>query len=494
MALLTFLCIALSLFVGAFGSRILHKGPARGQPARIIRGRTTTSVVGGTNARHVVDFQASLLTDTLFWEEHEQTGVTMDSCAPIKRATRRSRLVLAGANLDIDDYVTGGVLAILKEDYTRICGQPLPPNYDDIPEDDPSLYFRIRKAKDATEAGVYKVKLSVRMISRHFVVGDVQASVREALIRRTPKNAVIFDDSPGFHVADRHLTNTSLPAVASRFSLSKTINKNLGSGGSMGVQLSAGGSFKEWKIEVKMPCKWKGLKLKCSIEGIAKWTQKLDASAGVGLTFSSGYSKDASGALGQWPVSGGFKVKPPFIGTVQLGPFIKLDWVADMSVATSTTMSMSVSYAKEERCEADVVSGSFKCSVRENSGGGDASVAFDGQATSGVEANGFIGVRPAYGVGAKFGSKAEIEANVGAKLGMYTKVEGRNPAYSAYSGNALTLGICNKCHWAEGEIGVQAKDLSVELSTGGSSKDWVLLDDLFKIPLGKMCAIEADSC
>lgn len=151
---LVFVVFATAVLSISNGS-ILHKGP-RGSTPKKLRGHTLTKPTRGNRGRHPVDFEADILRDVLFWEEHMDEGISLKRCTNINTETRKSLFVLNGKNLDVNDYQVGSVLVMNKEDYASDCGKHIPTGYDEIPDRDQSLFLNITKVKTNTPD---KVKL-----------------------------------------------------------------------------------------------------------------------------------------------------------------------------------------------------------------------------------------------------------------------------------------------------------------------------------------------
>lgn len=501
----TCLCILLlALFCASqcVASSLVHKVPRSGQRSKTIHGHTLSDPVDGFGDRYVVDFQATLVHDTLFWNEMVSSGISMDTCAKIGTKLG-TKMTLTAPGLTKSDLSGKPILTMSKEEYEDVCGHDIPTGIDDIPDEDPALFFKIKRVKQDGD----KLKLRLKMVSRRLAVPSISATVHNTLVSNDFLQApIVVDDASRqqYLTAARMLrmvrsgaplpagaNATMLPSTSTRFSLTKNVNKDMG-GGSMGVALSAGGKFSSWKISAGIKCSGKWWKPKCSLRADASWEQSFDASAEAALTFSAGFSKDTSGAIAQWPVGGGFSVNVPALGKVGVSLFVKLDWVADISVETYTTASAKVWYEKKEKITVDIIGGKLEARSLSSSGGGDAG--FDLGAEAGAEVVGFVGVRPAFGAEAGFGKELDTEINIGAKIGVEASLKARTPAYSPYTGNKLKIGICSKCHWVQGSIGVKGKDLAVVAEVGKSDKDWTLVDDLFYFEVGRLCAVEADSC
>ena len=447
----------------------MRSGPSEGKPEVTLHGSAIVDSywTGTPETRKRVGWSAKLLKDVITWYDLQADKIMIKSCS-------RQHVELAGAMLDPTDYQPGSVFVIDMGDWESQCATPAVQS--GIPEEDDVLFYEIKSVKNS-ESGL--VNLEIARISGETVVPDVVLDVAEdqgtVVPDATEGQVEIFGDDEAASVTRQVI---SLPATSRALNL----GKNTSLIAEVGLDFNAGVSA---KISGFRLVRLIGLKF--------AWTQSLVAEANAAFSVTKEVELTKDGRLIQIPVPGfGFRTRRiPFVGRASAGAFVRVDWVLELNAQTTVTAAFDVRREIRRRVEAKVFPPRFTTKPldplvpnRQSS-----SLDFGVDAQAGV--TGFAGVRPSLGLEVGLGKKS-AGGNIGVKLGLELEVGIQSPPFEPFTDGGLKIGVCDTCHALQGGLDFKVKDLSLQLERNRKvTNEIVLLEDIFDINIGTVCAIPA---
>lgn len=434
---------------------------------------------GKRDAPYFVNYAAELKKDVLVWDELKQDELRITECSR-HSDTLNASIRIAGSQLDPSDFKLGASFVINVDDWEENC-QPVEPA-SGIDEADDALFYVIEEVSK-TE---FEVFCRLRIVSGRTVVPNVEIEVSEVpsamsdVSRTVPVShkTVTAKSNP----RQKSLHNDTLPSV-SRPGLSFSKSIKLFDGGSLSARASISADVEKFRVRRLFKTE-------------LQWEQRLRASADLELKISKKFDGATGGELYRAAIPNfGFSARIPFVGRVSAGAFVLVNWFAEIEVDTRVTMRFSAAHELRQIAQARVLPPKFSSrNLPVPRSRGNSTFEFEKELSFELGVRGFVGLRPAVSVEITLG-KWGVGGNVGAKVGVEASIRARSPPFTPFtSRSVLKLGNCNTCHRLQGELSIRGKDLAIQLMRNNKvEKEVVLVNMLFKIPLGTLCALPA-SC
>lgn len=503
----------------------LHKGPAPGQSEVVLRGRTVTdddlppasgsplpttgrSIIENVQradaptTRRIVDFALHLKRDILIWNELKQDGGTLHRCG-LAAVSKSAGLVVSGKEIDASDFRKGVVLVLDAEDFELCLNRPLP-RLPGIDAADNQVFLSINKVYSRPGG---RVRLTATVVSGRNVVPKVDFAVHdrpEPEAEAAMHAKVEFEDEPHSrwsahfampYTSDRTVSNSSLALpTTSRLSLYKK-DIDIGSNAKLEIRVDANVDVQRFRFT-----RLKGLQF--------EWEQELSASISTSLVTENNIlsSRKRTGELVRWYIPKlSFKVSIPIIGKLKTGGFIGVNWVSQLYVKTSASLSFSATYSRKELVKAQLLPPRYSMYSRGSKSSGRGDVNLNGSGGVGLTLSGFYGVRPVVGIGLTYTRKKlkwrrwrfrfvkttkSLSGELGADIGLQVTAGLKYPPYPAYTGSGLKVGVCSACHSVRGTLDLKGKDFGLQTVKNGVVKsETIFKRNLFEIRLGTLCVL-----
>lgn len=190
-------------------------------------------------------------------------------------------------------------------------------------------------------------------------------------------------------------------------------------------------------------------------------------------------------------------VAVPFVGSVKVGAFVRLDALFEFSSKASIRFASSNVAEFKQSVTAKPFSGHFSASpINTNKKPIATTNTFEATA----QADGFVGLRPAVAIEVNLGKKQQAGCNIGADMGIeasmrFSGTKTPFPPLRNPRNPRNTFGICRKCHFVQGSVDAVVKDLTLQTEVKSQVKNEIsLTPSLFNRKLATVCLVESNKC
>ncbi|PXF40720.1 hypothetical protein BWQ96_09553 [Gracilariopsis chorda] len=415
-----------------------HLGPRANESDFILRGHLATahhSNSGHENANsshvQILSVSVELKKDAILWDEVRADGIMITSC--FRNVSEQVvGMELTGAHLDLSDYERDTAFVIQVKDWKKSCGtMELIPRVD--PGDD-VLFFVIQKVTKSRSSS--RVQLELKVVSG----SDVAPVVMVEIVGTGKSNLLhserlVFEDNPSINFTSHFLKpsdsdNEDVSLITSaRQTVSQIQQNNIVPGAQIFTSAQLEGSIDRFRFTRLFRLE-------------AEWEQNLRANIASRVTATSTFrASDTREIYRRVLPDFSFSTSIPFLGTVRLISFMKLDFIQEVAMDSGLDAMITATNENILKVNANFGSGVVRADslLPPNFGSSGSSILDFGNVTSQeLGLSGFFGYRPALGLELTVGSeKAEGEA--GAKMGLQADVQNRTPPFPPLTMGGLLL-------------------------------------------------------
>lgn len=446
----------------------LHKDPRIPGKDFILRGTTFTDSQHG-QLPHLVTFAVHLKKDTIIHKELEDAGVQIRSCSR-SAPTRSASVTLAGNALDKSDYIAGAAFVSTVEGWEKNCGNV--EHVDEIDDNDNTLFYLIDKVTDDGEV----INLKMTIVPGSEVAPEVEVAISDNPVSKSAewKKGILHGELLPREPLLRSAVNggKSLP-VASHAAVSFRKNVRLFDGADLVVSGAIGANV--WGVRIRIFRKWK-------LRPRVTWNHSFMANTQALLIVKKHFEISRSGKIFKTGIPGasfGFSVWA--VGHVDAGFFAKLDWILEANFRARLRAGFVLAHETRQSAAANLIPPDLSVQNLPSSGTySDAFIQFTHQESAYAKVDGFVGVKPAIGVGISFRRfSAEIAV----------EIEGRHPPFPPFTRGRF-IGPCRVCHLLRGDLFVKGKDLTGQIVKNGRLvKEKTFVSKLFEWRIATVCGI-----
>lgn len=452
---LSLLLVSMSLTLCSARPHV-HRGPEAGAPVRVIEGHFFSQhklreLPDKYSLTNVADFTFHIKKDVIFADELVGDGLESLDCTSSSKSAS-ARLFLSGPVIEKDDYSPGTVFIIGAKMWEQKCGRPaLFASGKEFRHH--ILFLNITRASHIVDGRTAVLEVSSLMPSE--VMPEMKFNIEE---RHVPENisgkVMVLQGTSDFlsyrkvrnFVADENLTMST----AERLRIPTFTDGNTQVTFSFNAKLKP--KTRDWAIRCKL------------ITCITTWIQVLRFEGDVGMSIDrtlASAQKRVLIAHGPIALSG----LDFLVG--ELGAFWKIDGVVEASLKAGVAIEFPWQFVLQSKMRVDHGVGlipiysmkkpdlvQYQVPILSSLGSGDVHGSM----------NGFIGIRPAIGIGEILqNGYLDANTNIGVKAGVELDLTAKVPPFPIYDGSDVKKGVCNQCHSVRAQARMILKDFVREV-------------------------------
>lgn len=460
------------------GVKRILKGFIRSDPVRDAKGQDTGLI-------RIADIATELFSDVVIYDETEEDDFNIVNCQYLwKRQVYH--VAIKGKDADKADFDSGTTFIIRRSTWTEKCpGAYLKPK--SMPSQEQTLFFNITSC-----TGESGKKLQLKMVPtlRKNAVGRIKYAVQNGLVKKhLVKKRVNFErnkDDLATSRASFSYSNFSFIKTERALTVEKEYEIPIDSGITATLTLSITGGTEnfdgDYDASLTDPS------ASASFEAFVTGTATAEISIGAKRTV--GYQNEL---FNEAIPSLGYTIPIPLVEDLSVGVFFSLDFVAELEAKLLATYSTTFEFNKRVRVSVQLYPGAPpSAEILERTGDGSSSLEASSEADIGATITGFVGVKPAVGLGVTLSKVGSGSADISVQTGIEASVSISQTPNQPVAGG-ITFGVCDECHYAQGPVSVVAKNLDISFNLFDEEGSTSIASVLFKKEIGTICAVPA-SC